>query len=93
MKRDRATTQRIAERPTSETDSRRKEDQIREQLRDERAIVIRRPTTPHVPERRRGRTDVELRQHLEEIRRQWDSSQRPTARPRAARPRPPRKSR
>ena len=57
-------------------EKRRAEDRVRDNLHDERAVTVRRVQTgvPRVPERRRARTDVELRRDLAELRQKWEQA-------------------
>ena len=65
--------QRIEQELMATDDSRRAEDKIREQSHDERSIIVRTNGAPRNPERRRGRSDTELRRDLAEVQRQWEA--------------------
>lgn len=69
---------RIEQRQTVEQERQRVEDRIREDLRDQRSITIRHRAggPPGGRERRRGRTDDELRHDIDKLREQWERERR-----------------
>jgi hypothetical protein len=67
---------RAEQRHTDVTEKRRAEDRVRDNLHDERAVTVRRAESgvPRVPERRRGRTDAELRRDLAQLQNKWEGA-------------------
>jgi hypothetical protein len=79
MQQLREARRRIEQERVAELERRRAEDKIRDDLHDQRAVTVRRHAAAMVMERRRGRTDKELRRDLAAARRLRDMEQRKDA--------------